>query len=318
MDCLILVFLFLTFACVPSFCTDEVNHMPPPWTPIDWTTIPLAKPTDQVTVLYLLAPLLEEDFGNWLGDLNLYHGALGFFNQNSNYSITLNYDAYDFFRNSLFPKIAVYSNGTRDLVWDNGGASFIYMGINETYWEEQYKVASVNGTVFNAYLSEFNSQINGTYPYYNMFSTLYQYGANPWLSSWDCFDFVWSSFDFLHKYGGVFDYSLHLKRNFANIYSSVAPADYTTLYNEDPVARENIIDFYAYTQLLVKDLSIMEFITATVEVFEGIFYVRQSTEYWQATLHFPYIGLDFDEAPLPGQPSFDKETSPIMKMKIIA
>lgn len=36
-------------------------------------------------------------------------------------SITINYDANDIMRASLFPFIQQLPNGSKDLVWDNGG-----------------------------------------------------------------------------------------------------------------------------------------------------------------------------------------------------
>jgi hypothetical protein len=64
------------------------------WTPLDWATLPKAFPgnlhpiivietceEDKVSVWYLVAPLLEQDVGNLLAGLQLYHGGIGFTNQ---------------------------------------------------------------------------------------------------------------------------------------------------------------------------------------------------------------------------------------------
>jgi len=282
----------------------EVNPPAPhlaPWTPIDWTTIPPALHDDKVEVIYLLCPLLEEDFGNWLGYLGLHHGAIAFRNLRTGNEITINYDAFDFIRSSVFPVVVNYPNGTQDLDWINGGASFVYQGINETYWTTaQYVVSVINGTLFNNYLSKFNSQINGTYPYYNMFSIVEEFGAKPYIGSWDCFDFVWSSFNFLYESGASLNYSLSLPRNFANIYSTM-PIDYTDLYNNDPSVRQQIIEFFEFIQANDDELTIGEFFDTLFDLFDGEFYVRHSTQYWKTKLHFPYIGSDFSAQLLPGQ-----------------
>jgi hypothetical protein len=147
------------------------------------------------------------------------------FFRNTNFSITVNYDADNFFQNSWFPDIEEFPNGTRELVWVNQGTivqqlqcqslpggCFIYLGINETYWSAgQYLVAEINGSMYNKFLSwaaQVESiycsnlrvlyQINGSHPYYNMFSTRNSWSSNPWLSSWDCFDFAFLAMDTLY------------------------------------------------------------------------------------------------------------------------
>jgi len=274
-----------------------------PWTPIDWTTIPPALDDDQVEVIYLLCPLLEEDYGDWLGYIGLHHGAIAFRNVRTGYEITINYDAFNFIRSSVFPVIVNNPNGTQDLDWINGGASFIYEGINETYWTTaQYLVSVINGTLFNNYLSKFNSQINDTYPYYNMFSITPQFGAQSYVPSWDCFDFVWASFNFLYESGASLNYTLNLKRNFVNIYST-APLDYTDLYENDPNIKQEVVDFFAFIQANESVLSWEEFFAALFSIFDGVFYVRHSTQYYKAQLQFPYFGSDFAQQLLPGQQS---------------
>jgi len=272
-----------------------------PWTPIDWTTVPKALSDDKVTVQYLLSPLLEEDFGDTLEYFNLYHGAIAFTNNRTGYEITINYDAFDLFRSSLFPKIIVFPNGTRELSWVNEGGAFIYLGINETYWTAgQYAVSVINGDLFNDYIVNYISSVNASYPYYNMFAVLDQFGVKPYLPSWDCFDFVWASMAYLYASGAKFDYSYQVKRNFANIYSA-EPIDYTDLYESDPVVKNSIIDFYEFIDASFGDLSWIEFFDALSELFEGEFYVRSSTKYWKADLHYPYMAVDFVGQPLPGQ-----------------
>jgi len=270
----------------------------PAWTPQNWTQLPTANDDDAVEVYYLVSPLLEEDFGDWLSYLNLYHGAIGFFNRNLNFSITINYDADDFFRNSMFPEIDEYPNGTRDLVWVNQGANFIYLGINWTYWiAGEWPVTTINGTTYNRYIAEWNSQINKTHPYYNMFSILKQWESDSWNPSWDCFDFVWASFTALSNLGAKFDSKVSLNRMYINAYSSQPPLDMTTLYYGDDSVRETIIDFYAFIQDSA-DESWEEWVFALIDTFDGIFYIRQSNRYMQIQLNFPYFGFDWEQAPL--------------------
>jgi len=291
--------LLLQFVNISSV---ESKKNLPPWTPIDWRTLPLALPDDQIAVIYLVSPLLEADFGDWLEYLNLYHGAIAFTNLRTNESITINYDADDFFRNSLFPQIIHNTNGTRELKWINQGGNFIYQDINETYWTAaQEVVATISGDLYNNYIVSWNSRINETNPFYNMFSVTSKFGATPWLPSWDCFDFIWASFQVLHEWGAKFNPSLKLKRDFANIYSSIEPIDYTEKFNDDTDVREDIIDFFTFIQVSFDQLSFMEFFDTLYELGEGKFYVRFTNQYWQTKLHWPYFAVDYEVAALPGQ-----------------
>jgi len=293
--------VFYSCALLFFIVGSSFGHKSVPWTPIDWKTIPPAEADDKIEVFYLICPLLEEDFGDILEYVNLYHSAVAFQNNRTGNQITINYDADDFFRSSLFPVISEASNGTRELSWINQGGNFIYEGINSTYWTAgTYTVSVINGTLFNRFLSEFNNGINATYPYYNMLSILDKFGAKSWVPSWDCFDFVWASFNYLNENGAELDYTLHLKRDFVNLYGDM-PIDYTDLFENDPVIREEIIDFFAFITLSYEELSFKEFLEAVVTVFDGEFYVRSSDAYWKTQIHFPYFAVDFDEQPLPGQ-----------------
>jgi len=270
----------------------------PPWTPQNWTSLPSANADDKVEVFYLISPLLEEDFGDWLSYLNLYHGAIAFLNKNTNFSITINYDADDFFRNSMFPEIIQLPNGTRDLVWVNQGANFVYLGINWTYWiSGELPVTTINGTIYNEFMCQWNSQINKTHPFYNMFSILKEWGSLAWEPSWDCFDFVWAAFAALNGLGAKFDVDLSFHRMYINSYSKIPPIDETILYYEDDNVREDIIDFFAFIQDS-KYESWTEFVLSMMNIFEGTFYIRQSDHYFQIQLHFPYFGFDWEAAPL--------------------
>jgi len=297
-----LVILLVVLQLALHFSPVESKKVPAPWTPIDWRTLPLALPDDHIAVTYLVSPLLEASFGKWLEYLNLYHGAIAFTNLRTRESITINYDADDFFRNSLFPQIIHHDNGTRELKWINQGASFIYEGINETYWTAaQELVGVISGDLYNKYIVSWNSQINETNPFYNMFSVTSRFGATPWLPSWDCFDFIWASFDILHQWGAKFNTSLRLKRDFANIYSSIQPVDFTEMFAEDDNIKEDIIDFFAFIQASFDELSFEEFFRTLFELFKGKFYVRFTNQYWETKLHWPYFAVDYEVGLLPGQ-----------------
>jgi hypothetical protein len=242
--------------CTYSIVLCNVEKKKDIWTPLDWSTLPLAEPgskphlyshslpftnctliqsaDDRVDVWYLVAPLLEVDLGNLLEGLELFHGGVGFTNRyqfssrlivtchsyhslycrRTNYSININYDADDFFSSSLFPEVVNYGNGTKDLKWLNQGmhccsliafqhfegAVYVYEGIYEPYWcTLRLVIGEINGSIYNTYITEHLSKANQTYPFYNLFSVQERWGAQPWLNSWTCFDFVWSVLDILHS-----------------------------------------------------------------------------------------------------------------------
>jgi len=281
------------------FCHGKVI----PWTPVDWRTIPQAQEGDSFEVWYLLAPLLEEDFGSFGDIVHIYHGAIGLLNNRTAESYTLNYDANDFFRNSLFPTIATDANGTIDLIWDNGGAAFIYQGINITYWEGgRHLITNINGSLFNNFISNWSPNVNLTHAYYDMFGIVDLVANVVVLPSYDCFDFVWATLTFFYDNGAKLDYSTNVSRNYIMIYGGT-PLDVTELYEYDSNVHQSIIDFYTFIQAKFSDLSAGQIFLAFIDLFlEGEFYLRQSTEYWSTQLELPLVGVHFYPTPLPGQP----------------
>jgi hypothetical protein len=274
-------------------------HISCDWTPVDWTTLPAAKPNDRVDIYYLTAPLLEDEFGSLGKELNLYHGGLGLSNRDSGLNITLNYDAEDFFRASLFPSIVTLSNGSKALNWDNGGATFIYMGINTTYFKGINLSATTNGSVYNDFISTWNPKVNETQPFYNMFGVTSHYQGIIWLQSWDCFDYSWAAFQAFADRGVVFGSSISASRNFVNFYSWAQPKKVTEEYYNNQTVRADIINFYELTEAAWSKLSWTELFFTIMETLDGNFYLRMSDDYYHLSLRYPYVGFHFDPSPLP-------------------
>jgi len=270
------------------------------WIPIDWTSLPAAEPDDHIAVYYLVAPLLEEETGELFAKFNLYHNGFGFLNLNTNFSITINYDALNIFRATFFPEIITFDNGTRDLEWLNQGAAFIYLGINEQYWETSRTIISViNGSLYNDFMSQFNAHVNDTQPYYNMFGIAAERFGKIFLPSWDCFDYVWGGIDWLYEHGAHFTTSQQLSRDYSYFYTGTPPLNVTELYNTNNIIRNEIIDMYELFQLQFKEMGLVEILEAIAELYQGTFYLRISNDYWRISLIPPYIDLQWAEAPLP-------------------
>eukprot|EP01116_Phalansterium_solitarium_P014031 TRINITY_DN3153_c0_g1_i1.p1 TRINITY_DN3153_c0_g1~~TRINITY_DN3153_c0_g1_i1.p1 ORF type:complete len:300 (-),score=78.20 TRINITY_DN3153_c0_g1_i1:216-1115(-) len=290
--------LFATLAVSVSARTVPGPGDPAPWTPVDWHTLPKASDADMIQVLYLVAPLLETDFGKWLGYAHAYHAAIGFINLNTGFNITINYDADDFFRATLFP---VINEKTKELTFENQGANFIYMGINQTYWEEEMTlVGTINGSVWNNYISGFNAKFNATYPYYNLLEVVNR-NSTVYVPSLNCFDFMWFSLWNLYDQGIQYVPNLTLKSNYANIYSNAMPEDVTQQYLTNATVHERVFQFYELLEAKVLKLGFKELLAEIVFVFKGDFYLRTSNTLYLIKLEYPYIDLLWAEKPLPGQ-----------------
>jgi len=302
---------FLLFVQLP--CSEGVKklHHLAPWTPIDWRTLPKANPDDFVEVIYLIAPLLEDQYGDLLRPLKAYHGAIAFNNLHNNMSITLNYDADDIMRAALFPQIKSYSNGSKDLIWDNDGGNFIYMGINETYWDVYNEIIGIiDGNTYNDFMSGWNANVNDTYLYYDMFSIMNHFGGTNYFHSWTCFDYVFAAFDQLYEMGAEFDYSKVVQRDDSNIYTSSTPVNVTQEYLSNPTLHNEIVDLYELIELNANNMTIFELIITIIDVLEGDFYVRESLDYWRVTLTPPFFAIDAVNVPLPGQTLQSKVQKP--------
>jgi len=300
----VLVLLFISLCQGSTVSTQSklrgLEATPNPWVPVDWHTLPKALPSDQVEVRLVVAPLLEDTLGNLFKSFDIFHGALAFVNRRTNFSITINYDADDFFHASLFPIIVTYPNGTKDLLWRNKGGDFIYLGINDTFWNQgDYLISVVGGTVYNDFISGYNAQLNDSHQFYNMFTIMDHWDGQVFFQGWDCFEFCWDAFRNLHRAGVQFTVP-KLERNFMNLYTANPPILITDLYNNDPTVRKEVIDFYELIQYAVANMTWTEFLWTIVDTLEGEFYVREDCDYWKMQLHWPLVGIDWDYAWLPG------------------
>jgi len=282
---------FLLFYLVSSdFCG--------PWDAIDWKTMPMPKPDDTIEVRYVVAPLLYCSYKDLFSLIGGYHAGIAFVNKNTNYGFTLNYDAFPVFGNAIVPDIIVYPNGTKDLVWQNFGRVFVYEGINATYWHNANQVVgSMTGAQLLRFLSQFVANTNTTFPYYNLWRVYDHPNGKMLLDNYSCFNFVWSCFLEIQKLGGTILPNLHLNQSFGVAYSAKNPEKVN--YN-DAKARDDIIKFYEAIEGKIKDLGILGFFLELFEIaIDGVFYVRNSTDYYKIDVHSPYVRLVYVDIPVP-------------------
>jgi len=280
----------ITFALV-LLCGAVVaeTNVTNPWVPIDYRTLPVAKPNDRFELYYLVAPLLKASYGNILGYVHLYHGAMGMKNLDNGASFTFNYDADDFFRSNLFPEVKQYPNGTRYLQWDNDGAVFIYNGVWDEYWSEGItKVATFNGTVYNDLMKNWIATTNATHRFYNMLSIKKPSGEN-FVDGWDCFDFCWATFAQVAKRGAVMS-STPLKRNSVNVYASeVRPVPYSGS------ARDEINAFYQFIEVALNKMHLDQIVSEIFRIFSGKWFVRVDESYLSIQLQWPLFSISSDK-----------------------
>jgi len=263
------------------------------WIPLDVNTLPDAHPDDQINVFYLVAPLMECQYGNDLALISAYHGGLGLLNTNTGFAITLNYDAIPNFEYALLPLVNQTDN---TLVWSNQGAVFVYSGINETFWYTNIElVANINGNMYNNYMKWIKS-FNTTYPWYDLWTSLNDWPGDfyPPLSH-DCFSFVWQTFAQLETLG-------------AKIIPSEAPIGLLTFFTNSPPIKVdmtnptnqlNVFKFYKDMREKIDEYSILGLVIVMVDlIIEPHYYYHVGEDYYEVKLTSPYVDTIYDNYPV--------------------
>jgi len=283
-----LVLFWLGF-CVSDYCG--------PWVPIDWSTLPKSNPTDRVEVWYLVAPLLACSYVDDFAPLGAFHSGIGFVNNASKWSFTINFDAYPTFTGVFLPNITQYPNGTYDITWQNFGALFIYDGINTTYWEQRVLVATMTGDGLNKIIPWFPTT-NETFMYYNPWSVYDHWPGTLLLGPFECFTFSWVVFIEIQKLGGKFIPDAVAKQTIFALYSGTTPQVVNT---SDPNQWAMLLDFYLTVEEKISNEGIYQFILDLWEILvDGYFFLRKDDVYYFIDLHdFPYFGVHYIPVPLP-------------------
>jgi len=270
------------------------------WIPLNWTTIPKAASTDQITVRYLAAPLLYCDYEDDFELLAAYHGALALVNTRTGQSWNLNFDAYPSFVNAIIPQMVRDANGTVvDLSWSNFGGVFIYEGINTTYWHSLNQVvATMTGDQFNQLIAWLPVS-NLTTPYYNPLSVYYSFPDTVLLDGFECFEWTFTCLAQIQKLGGKLNDGLtELQQSLGTLYSDTTPTKVN--YATDPKVRKHVIEFYETIEAKYNDLGLLKFIEELVEIlFDGYFYVYKDTDYYLVELALPYFEIHWYPMKIP-------------------
>jgi len=253
-----------------------------------------------VQVIYLVAPLLTQEFGPLFSYIGGYHSGIALINVNTGFNITINYDADDFLRNNLFPFVTKLDNGTKVLEFVNGGANFIYMGINLTYWtQERTVIGEIDGTMYNTFMSNFNANTNASHPYYNLVQVTSNFSGKPFLPAYTCFDFVWESFTNLYKLGMRYEANLSLKATLGTIYAKSFPQNVSLEYYA--AEHDKIVAFYEFTEAKFGNMTFHELAAELFFVFDGDFYLRVDATLYKVKLKFPLVDSGYYLRALPWQ-----------------
>lgn len=264
---------------------------------------------DQVDVWYVEAPVFETQYGtltrqpciflahgsagSLFGYLHAYHCALAFFDRTTGQNWTVEYDAYSGVPNATFPMLRKNESGAPEIVWFNGGSVCVKPFYNESYWKiKQTPVATINGTVFNAFWS-FIVKYNATLPVYQLWNVYPSYNASlttdALASTQDCFEFVWDSFRWF-LYAGVEFYSgLAPQRDFINLYSSSLQA----VNMSDPGEAADVMEFYTLLHSMnVTTVTDFLALILKMEPYDKFVYVNDT--YYRLSFVFPYFAIRYD------------------------
>ncbi|KAK7097788.1 hypothetical protein V1264_004717 [Littorina saxatilis] len=266
-------------------------------------TMPHFKPTDQLYVYAMKAPVWEFKFGDRLAKYHIMHDAIGFHHVQSGANFTMEwYELYQLF-NCTFAH--VLKNDT--LFWCNQGAACIYNGIDEKHWKQNgtlVKVADMSGDVFNQF-ANWTEQDNNTGVYYETWTVRSKPDGPLWFDSWECATWVIRAFAAMGKFGAKFDTSVHLNYTRMNIYSKepVLLGNASTIFNgtEKKLANE-VLKFYRLFQSHQSMPHLIESMLAAFweTVVEGKFYLFYNEQYWMLPIVQPHFKLTYEGYPLPG------------------
>jgi len=273
-----------------------------PWIALNITTLPPALPSDKITIKYLVAPLLECDYGDDAWWIDAFHGGFSLKNERTGFLITLNFDASPSFTQAIIPTITKFPNGTVDLQWENRGRVFIYAGENDTYWDEAViPLGVMNGTAYNSFM-KWIGNVNASNPHYNIWSVWTDWPGKPLMPNYECFAWVWDAFELMHELGAIFDPKVRPRQSFVALYSDSVPQK---VDEKDPEVMNDIVEFYEVLEAKINTVGVLGLLAEFWDiVMDGDFYIRKDDGYYHVALsHFPYFGTHYTVIPLPWQTS---------------
>jgi len=268
------------------------------WIAIDLETqVPKAQPGDQLELYYIAAPLLYCSYLDELTYINGYHGGVGIKNLNTGFEMAINFDWGDM-KGIFLPNITDNGNGNYSLTWANFGATYLYNGINDTYWHSlgRLHVATMTGNQFNQF-RDFLSHVNETYTFYNPWFVYKTFPAEPLLEGFECFQ---AAFKFIQKaiqlgakrVPGVDTLKVSLGTAYSDM--NVTKVDFNS-----PDWHIRIVDFFFMLEERWDLLGFVGFLEELAIVLAtGDFFIRNGDDYYFAEISFPFFEMHWQDFPI--------------------
>lgn len=299
---LALVICLLAFTVVPA---EGTRPTPNPFckTAPFWTFckdgVPAAPPipdNDVIEVWWLVAPIWEFVLGPIMGDLGLYHSAVGFRHVRTNQTYTIEFESLFESPNATFPYVVPVDpkdpNGQKEIIWCNEGAICFMPYINWTYYTNKSIIAVTNGSVFNKFMKWVPVENETSSLYYYTFSVYEEWRQEPpFIDAYTCDDFAFRALGVL-AWLGVDFHGLVLERDFLNFYASKpVPVD-----SSDPSNLKKIIDFYSTYQL--KGKSAVKVAELLLQFLFSDKYIISFGKYYWLDLHWPFFDWRWAQTPI--------------------
>ncbi|XP_069130126.1 bis(monoacylglycero)phosphate synthase CLN5-like [Argopecten irradians] len=273
-------------------------------------SMPYFNPTDPVEIYALKKPVWQFEFGDLLGKFHIIHDALGIKNVKTGLNYTMEwYELFQLF-NCTFPHLL--KNDT--LMWCNQGATCIYDGIQDKLWRQNgtlAKVATLTGAQFNSF-ADWVLMDNRTGLFYETWTVESGPGGKMWFDAFDCASWVLRAFNQLGVLGAKFDQSVHLNYTRIHLYSDqpIYLGNETEIFGKkgNVSLAKDMLNFYKNFQAHVSDtklvLNIIDMLLYVVGKDE--FYLYYNNAYWLLHMKKPYVGLTYNEVPVPGSGAYLK------------
>jgi len=288
-----ILLVVLIAVCLPGVATAQGGA-------VDWHTFPRPQPDEIVEIYHLAAPLLEWKYGNLFSYFDLFHAAIGFRYRTTKFEFTYEYLELEGIQYALIPEITKYPNGSVELTWHTKVGGVTLLGINCTYFNSVCSlVGNMTGKQFMEWEDTFLENVNKTYPVYNLFVVMDdKTHQHRYFNSCTCMDHAWLAFETTHKFGAVFDHTLHEKNEYINLYvGNVAPR--LVDYGSDQKETKRVNEFFELLEAKFKYMDVWELIKTLLLVFRGEVYIKHDQDLYALKLHFPWLNIPWKEYPLP-------------------
>lgn len=261
--------------------------------------IPAATPipdNDVVEIWWLVAPIWEFVLGPIMGDLGLYHSAVGFRHVRTNQTYTIEFESLFESPNATFPYVVSTDpkdpSGQKEIIWCNEGAICFMPYINWTYYTNKSVIAVTNGAVFNKFMKWVPVENETFSLHYYTFSVYEQWRQEPpYIDAYTCDDFAFRALGVL-AWLGVDFHGIMLERDFLNFYASKP----VLVDEKDPINMKKIVDFYGQYQL--KGKTPVKVAELLLQFLFSDKYIISFGKYYWLQLHWPFFNWRWAQTPI--------------------